>query len=327
MYTEMISNGWFHWFTDELHYHKIKQLSTANIGDFQFYRTPDKNSRIIFIDMRYNQDMDKISFVILTWNSEKVIADCLESLCGIHEQTVEIILVDNGSTDRTVEIIDSFSNNYPALYIKKLLLEKNYGTTVSRNLGIREISDDSNYICILDSDTIINQDAVSELIEVLLSDQRNGIAGPHMVNRDGIEQVTAKCIPTAMLKFCKAFPVRMVQKIGEDKERYDFTEGKRSYPVGYLISACWMIKRETMEQLGPLDERIFYSPEDVEYCVRTWKSGKRVVYCPNAHIIHATQRISKKKLISKHNWEHLKGLIYFFRKYGLFFNSDKIVCK
>ena len=271
--------------------------------------------------------MDKISFVILTWNSEKVIAYCLESLSGLHEQDIEIILVDNGSTDRTLAIIDSFIGSHPEMIIKKILLEKNYGTTISRNLGIREISNDSNYVCILDSDTIINQDAMTELIEVLCSDPRNAIAGPHMVNLEGIEQVTAKCIPTVMLKFCKAFPLRAVQKIGETQERYDFSDGKRSYPVGYLISACWMIKRDALEELGPLDERIFYSPEDVEYCVRAWKYGKRVVFCPNAHIIHATQRISKKKLISKHNWEHLKGLLYFFRKYGLFFKSDKIVCK
>ena len=52
--------------------------------------------------------MDKISFVILTWNSEKVIAYCLESLSGLHEQDIEIILVDNGSTDRTLAIPDRF---------------------------------------------------------------------------------------------------------------------------------------------------------------------------------------------------------------------------
>ena len=85
-----------------------------------------------------------------------------------------------------------------------------------------------------------------------------------------------------------------------------------------------MFRRDLPESIGLLDEKIFYSPEDVEYCVRAWKKGLRVIYCPEAHIIHATQRISKKKLISKHNWEHLKGLIYFFGKYSLFWNSDKI---
>lgn len=271
--------------------------------------------------------MDKISFVILTWNSEKVISACLDSIAEISEQEKEIVLIDNGSSDKTVLIIDQFINANRQVPIRLIQLEKNYGTTISRNLGIQKISEDSNFVCILDSDTVINQNAMSELIRVLKSEPSNAIAGPHMVNLEGVEQVTAKCIPTAALKFCKAFPLRKIQEIGEKQERYDFSDGKQWYPVGYLISACWMIKREVIEKLGPLDEKIFYSPEDVEYCVRAWKNGFRVIYCPGAHIIHATQRISKKKLFSRHNWEHLKGLIYFFKKYGLFFSSKKIICK
>lgn len=271
--------------------------------------------------------MDKVSFVILTWNSEKVILPCLESISSIHEQTVEVILIDNGSADGTVQVVNRFLEEHPGMAIRTICLEKNYGTTVSRNIGIKNIADDSNFVCILDSDTIINQEAVTELISVIQSDPRNGIAGPHMVNLEGVEQVTAKCIPTAFLKFCKAFPLRAVQKIGERKEAYQFDGSQRSYPVGYLISACWMIRREILGKTGLLDEKIFYSPEDVEFCVRVWNSGFRVLYCPKAKIIHATQRISKKKLISRHNWEHVKGLVYFFRKYGLFFSSGKIVCK
>lgn len=271
--------------------------------------------------------MDKISFIILTWNSEKVISPCLESIASIHTPDYEIITVDNGSNDGTTAKIDAFIAAHPQIAVKKLELEKNYGTTVSRNLGIQKMADDTNYVCILDSDTVINQDAVSELISVLKENEKNAIAGPHMVNLSGEEQVTAKKIPTAMLKIKKAVPIRSIQKQGEAQERCDFSDGKRSYPAGYLISACWMIPREKLEELGPLDEKIFYSPEDVEYCVRAWKKGFRVLYCPNAHIIHATQRISKKKLISRHNWEHLKGLVYFFRKYHLFINTDKIICK
>lgn len=271
--------------------------------------------------------MDKISFVILTWNSEKVIIPCLASILTITDQNFEIILVDNGSNDKTIESIDTFISEAPEVIIKKIQLEKNYGTTISRNLGIKQISDDTNYVCILDSDTIINQEALTELISVLQENDKNAIAGPHMVNLTGEEQITAKKIPTAMLKIKKAVPIRSIQKKGEEQEKYNFSKEKQSYPVGYLISACWMMRRNIMEKIGLLDENIFYSPEDVEYCVRAWKMGYRVLYCPNAHIIHATQRISKKKLISKHNWEHIKGLVYFFRKYKLFGNSGKIICK
>lgn len=271
--------------------------------------------------------MEKISFIILTWNSGNVIAPCLESIASIKNTEYEIITVDNGSTDETCQIIDSFTSLHPNITLKTIRLERNYGTTVSRNIGIRSVSKDTDYICILDSDTVINEDAVRELIRALDLDEKNAIAGPSMVNLEGEDLVSAKKIPTAFIKFCKAFPVSRIQQIGEDKEKYDFNTGEDVYPVGYLISACWMIKRKLMNDIGMLDEKIFYSPEDVEYCVRTWKKGYRVIYCPKAKIIHATQRISKKKLISRHNWEHIKGLFYFFRKYNLFFSNEQINCK
>ena len=271
--------------------------------------------------------MKKISFIILTWNSGNVIAPCLESVASIKNIDYEIIIVDNGSTDETSQIIASFTSLYPDITIKTIMLERNYGTTKSRNIGIRSISRDTDHVCILDSDTVINEDAVLELIRALDQDEKNAITGPSMVNLAGEDLVSAKKIPTAFIKFCKAFPVRKIQQIGEKKENYVFRDGEDLYPVGYLISACWMIKRRLMDDIGMLDEKIFYSPEDVEYCVRTWKKGYRVVYCPKAKIIHATQRISKKKLISRHNWEHIKGLFYFFRKYSLFFSNSQINCK
>lgn len=271
--------------------------------------------------------MDKTSFIILTWNSERVIDACLESIAAIKGLDYEIIPVDNGSADRTRDIVMSFKKIHPQITVKEIWLDRNYGTTVSRNIGIKSVSDDTEYICILDSDTVINEHAVSELIRILKQDSRNAITGPHMVNLSGEEQITAKKIPTALIKFCKAFPVKKIQEIGEQMEKYTFAEDNDSYPAGYLISACWMIRRDLMDQIGLLDEKIFYSPEDVEYCVRTWEKGYRVLYCPKARIIHATQRISKKKLISRHNWEHIKGLLYFFGKYSLFFSNKKIVCK
>lgn len=271
--------------------------------------------------------MDKIAFIILTWNSEKVIGPCLNSIAGLTDSDYEIIPVDNGSADSTRRLIESFSGEHPDIRVKAKWLDKNYGTTVSRNIGIGLADQDADYICILDSDTVINQAAITEMIKCLKEDPANAIAGPSMVNLANEDQITAKKIPTAFIKICKAFPVRSVQQIGERKEKYDFSEEKDSYPVGYLISACWMIKRSLMNEIGLLDERIFYSPEDVEYCVRTWKKGFRVLYCPKAKIIHATQRISKKKLISRHNWEHLKGLVYFFSKYSLFFSNEQIICK
>ena len=263
-----------------------------------------------------------VSFVILTWNSEKFIAACLDALTALRPFPFECIVVDNGSSDGTLAILDAYTEKMPEL--KTIRLEKNTGTTVSRNKGIAAVSEDSEYICILDSDAFITREALEKMIAALETDPANGICGPYMENLQGLPQLTAKKIPTAVLKFCKAFPVKAVQQIGVRMEEYDFPEKTRAYPVGYLISACWLLRRKMIGAIGPLDEKIFYSPEDVEYCVRAWQNGWRVLYVPDAKIIHAVQRISKKKLFSRHNWEHVKGLVYFFRKYHLFFSTKQI---
>ena len=97
-----------------------------------------------------------------------------------------------------------------------------------------------------------------------------------------------------------------------------------SYPVDYLMSACWLIRPDVLAKTGLLDDEIFYAPEDAEYCIRVWKTGFQVAFCPRATIIHEWQRLSKKKLVSKMNWEHIKGLAYMFKKHRYLFTTQKL---
>lgn len=83
------------------------------------------------------------------------------------------------------------------------------------------------------------------------------------------------------------------------------------------------MRRDVLDEVGLLDERIFYAPEDVDYCIRVRRTGFRVVRCFGATITHEYQRISKKRLLSKTNLEHVRGLAYFFRKHGYLFDARK----
>ena len=90
------------------------------------------------------------------------------------------------------------------------------------------------------------------------------------------------------------------------------------FECDYLISACWLMRYDIYKKLGKLDEKIFYSPEDVEYCMRAKSQGYKIVHLRKAKIIHIYQRISKKKLISKMNLSHLLGIMYVLKKYKKF---------
>lgn len=270
-----------------------------------------------------------VGFVILTWNSEKYISECLNSLIALCGNGISgnIVVIDNGSSDDTVQRINQvFRIDRNDVEHKLFQLEKNYGTTISRNIGIRyllECQKKPNYICVLDSDTVVNELAIDNLISVLESDPRCGIVGPRMHDANMVYQRSGRQIPTLSEKTLKVLPVKSLQAKGTAQETTIPEDGTGSIDVGYLMSACWMMRSDLFAQVGLLDEKIFYAPEDVDFCIRVWKAGMRVQYCYDADILHHWQRLSRKKLFSKHNFEHLKGLVYLFCKHKYLFHSPK----
>lgn len=257
--------------------------------------------------------MKKISFIILSYNSEKYLKDCIQSILNIEKFNIEIFIIDNGSKDDSVNIIKGIKNDKIVL----IELEKNYGTTISRNKGLHMISH-TDFICILDSDTIINENAMLVMSDYLNCNPNVGIVGPSMVNANNEKQIPYRKFPNWKIKLYKAMPITKISKKGEELEKYNVTPLPEAFECDYLISACWMMRFDTYKKLGNLDEKIFYSPEDVEYCMRARKFGYSIVHLKDAQIVHYYQRISKKKLISKANITHLIGIHYVLHKYKKF---------
>ncbi len=265
----------------------------------------------------------RIGFVILVWNSEKVIDKCLYSISNLERIEPVVIVVDNGSTDNTISIVEKYVTKFKLDIIR---YEQNMGTTISRNAGIRKLETlKPDYYCVLDSDTEVNDDAFVKLLEEMENNPSYGVIGPTLVTSSGVVQMSARCFPTFIEKFYKAVPIKSVQAKGEALEvQTPPSDDAVSYPVDYLMSAFWLIRPDVLEKAGILDEKIFYAPEDAEYCIRVWKSGYKVAFCPVVSIIHEWQRLSKKKFFSKMNWEHIKGLCHMFRKHHYFFTSKKL---
>ncbi len=255
-----------------------------------------------------------ISAVVLTWNSAQYIEKCLRSLAAdAREARIEIFVVDGGSTDGTLDILSQLVTEISSL--RTIQLGKNLGTAASRNIAIRKSR--GEYILILDSDTELLPGALKTLCKALEEAPRAGIAGPRLLYPDGSIQPSCKRFPTSLLKICKSMPFSWLQRLGEAAELYprelyskDF---KAVLRVDHCISACWLVRREAIETVGLFDERIFYAPEDVDYCLRMWLNGWEVLYVPSAEVVHHTQRRSHKSL--RMAWVHAKGLFYYFRKH------------
>lgn len=263
----------------------------------------------------------RVAFVILTWNSAVYIRPCLESVLGLAPARLDVFVVENGSADETPSILRDLASHHSALHC--LFNERNLGTTVSRNQALRRIPVGTDYVCVLDSDTVVNQGAFERMADALVADPSIGVIGPTMANSAGEEQLSGRSLPTVSLKLRKACPVGSVARRAAEDEKPSAPMMDGLQDVGYLLSACWLMPASSLESVGLLDEKIFYAPEDVDWCLRCHKAGLRVVWCRDAHIVHEYQRLSHKKLLSKTNAEHLKGLVHYFVKHGYLLRAPR----
>lgn len=202
-----------------------------------------------------------VAFVILTWNSEGYVRACLESVLGLGDMCPAAYVVDNGSTDGTLDALGEIAAADGRLRV--LPQGRNLGTTVSRNIAIREalaMSPRPRYICVLDSDTVVNEAAIGSAIDALESDPDIAVAGPTLAGGDGSEQLSGRNLPTLGIKFGKAWPLGRVAERAAAAEVPEAPVIGGVQDVGYLLSACWVTPAWAWERVGLLDEKIFYAP-------------------------------------------------------------------
>ena len=250
----------------------------------------------------------RLSWVVLSWNSSRYIEACVRSLvregAGQHD---EIWVVDNGSTDGTVEILKRLTVEFPDM-MTVLYLSENKGTTVSRNLALTRAR--GTYVAVVDSDVMVPQGTIASLIATLNADPKCGLVAPRMVFPSGRAQLSTDVFPTLQRKIQRLLALKRIERQSESQP-----VPSAPTPVDYAISAFWLLRREVIDAVGPLDERIFYSPEDVDYCIRVWRSGFSVVYDPRVFSIHDAQEISRRSWLSWPALSHAKGLVYLFWKH------------
>ena len=259
--------------------------------------------------------MPRLSFVVLTWNSEGFLTACFESImrsCSSERIPYEVIVVDNGSSDASVAVVQGFQKVHPGNF-KLIALESNRGTTYPRNLGLKQAAGD--YICVLDSDTELGEGSLEKVLMCLATQRDVGILAPRLLLPDGSVQNSVKRFPT-MLDKLKKVP-RIVTNIKtQNTDFYNDFPFKSERDVDTAISACWFIRKELWEKVGDLDEMIFYAPEDLDYSIRVWKAGYRILYYPMFTVLHHTQQITHKKPLSKTSLSHFRGLLYYYWKHG-----------
>ena len=265
-----------------------------------------------------------LSCVVLTWNSVSYIDDCLHSIDGLKEMiNLEVIVVDNGSTDGTQGRLFEFQkiNKYN---VEIILLDENMGTTITRNMAIEKCNGD--FLAFIDSDVKFNSKGFLGMVHYLNDNEDVGILAPMIRYPDGSIQQSCKKFPTLDVKILKLIDIFTFMK-SSNRDYYDGFPFNSSICVDTAISAFWLMRKDIINLVGIFDENIFYSPEDIDYCLRVWLAGKKVSFYPYFKAIHHTQQLTHRFPFRKISFSHIRGLLYYFNKYDYILSDKKIRSK
>lgn len=226
--------------------------------------------------------MIEISVCIVNYQAKDYLRDCLRSLYEHTASTFEVILVDNGSTDGSLEML---KDEFPDVQI--IENPDNLGFTRPMNQALEQGR--GRYLLQLNPDTIILPAALDRLVAFLESHPEIGICGPKVLNRDGSLQEQCRrgeSTPWAVISY-----FTRLNKLFPDSKLFggyllNYIDEDQTHPVAGVSGSCMLIRKAVIDQIGYLDERFFAYQEDADYCFRTREAGWEVYYLPEAQIIH-----------------------------------------
>lgn len=218
-----------------------------------------------------------VSVIIVSYNTKTLTKNCI---CSLIENTknlqFEIIVVDNGSVDGSLEQISKLQKKFKN--IRLLKNRKNLGFAKANNQGIKIAKGD--YILLLNSDTKVKKDALNKLVKCAQDKSDAGVVSPKLLNKDGSVQGSVFRFPT----ISKA--IRQYWLGGDGLLDKYCPKSKDAKTVDAVVMACFLITPRAKKLVGNLDERYFMYFEDIEYCKKVHNSGLKVYYLPSAEVIH-----------------------------------------
>jgi len=258
--------------------------------------------------------MVDLSIVIVNWNVRDLLRRCLHSISNS-----EIIVVDNASTDGSVEMVRT---EFPGVHL--ITNADNRGFPAANNQGIAIAQ--GRYVLLLNPDTEVTGDALETMVAFADAHPDVGLIGPQLLNpplhppkseggkRGGV-QSSRRRFPTLLTAFCESTwlegyaPRRLLERYYVLDRPDDAVQD-----VDWVTGAAMMARREAIEQVGPMDDGFFMYSEELDWCRRFREAGWRVVYLPAAQIVHHVGKSSEQVVAARHIHFQTSKVRY-FRKY------------
>ena len=261
--------------------------------------------------------MTSISIIIVNFNTKDLLADCLKSIyrktSGI---SYEIFVVDNASSDGSCAMVQS---EFPEVNL--IRNNENKGFAAANNQAIPLVK--GKYIVLLNSDTVLLNNALKIMYDFMEVHDSAGICGPQLLNQDWSIQKSVAEFPS--IKKIIGSYIRSVDKLTLnhginqfDPQVYDYTKQKKIVGAA-LTGACLMIRRGLFEEFGLLDKKYFFYLEEADWSLSVIKKGWEIWLVPEAKVMHYHMASVKQNINTeleiKIKTNQVRSLIYFYRKH------------
>lgn len=243
--------------------------------------------------------MIDLSIIIVSYNAKDYLLNCLKSL----DLKYEIIIIDNASTDCSVEEI---KKKYPQVKIIKN--NNNIGFAAANNQGIKQAN--GRYILLLNPDTKILDNTLSKMISWMDSHPLAAVSTCRLLNEDNSIQPTGGYFPTLPRLFAWQLFLDDIIPINSYHPKPSFYQKERE--LDWVTGAFFLFRKEIVDKAGLFDEKFFLYAEELEYCYRIKKTGFKVFFTPITSIIHFGFKSSSKEKALIAEYESLK---YFYQKH------------
>ena len=228
--------------------------------------------------------MPELTIIIVSFNTRPELEACLGSLAAHPPRTShEIVVVDNASTDHTPAAL---REHWPR--IRLIEAGRNVGFAAANNLGIRASTGD--LLLLLNSDTLVGEGSIDALVEALRRDPDVAAAGPRIVDGAGLAELSFGRHISPLAEARQKLLTRLQQRgVAWVVRRVDRQTRGRQYP-DWVSGACLLVRRREAVAAGLLDERYFLYAEDVDFCAALRARGGRILFAPEAEIVHLRGR-------------------------------------
>lgn len=256
-----------------------------------------------------------VSIIIVSFNTKKLTVSCVRSVITYTKGvTYEIIVVDNNSTDGSVEALSKLKSK-----TKIIKNKENKGFGSANNEGIKKAK--GRYILLLNSDTHVSSNVVGEMVRWMDGKEEIGVSSCKLLNKDGSIQGTGGYFPTLIRVFSWMtiqdipFVDRFIDPFHPMKEK-SRQKANHFYDVpqelDWITGAFMLVRKDVFDEVGLFDEDYFMYTEEVDLCYRIKKNGWKVYYDPQWSIVHWGGASSTSEFAVLHEYE---GIKLFYKKH------------